>query len=277
MTNLTLTLRTELRFPLDVSCIVPNLLQGMDKQEIGNLQLNYGNESIKVSELFKISGTNTDKIRFKNSGARLTHIGAEMTTGEILVEGDAGDFLGSAMAGGKIQVQGDTACWTGASMSGGKIEVFGSSSDYLGAAQQGKVFGMSGGTIIVHENNGDRTGERMRRGTIVVFGQSGEFTACKMLAGTIIVLGKTGAYIGMGMRRGTIVLARKPRRLVPTFRNCGYLKIEFLRLLFKQLATSCEVFEVFSGFGPEAVRYAGDESVGGLGEILVLKNARLVK
>ena len=277
MTAVTFTLRTELRFPLDVSCIVPNLLQGKTKQEILNISLNYGNESIKVSELFKISGTNTDIIRFKNSATRLTHIGASMSHGEILVEGDAGDFLGSAMSGGKIQVQGNTTCWTGASMTNGKIEVYGNTGDYMGASLQGKLAGMSGGTIIVHGNTGDRAAERMRRGTIVVFGQAGEFTACKMLAGTIIILGKTGAYIGMGMRRGTIVLARKPRRLMPTFRNCGYLKIEFLRLLFKQLASSCATFEVFSGFGPEAVRYAGDTSCDGLGEILVLKNARSVK
>ena len=117
----------------------------------------------------------------------------------------------------------------------------------------------------------------MRRGMIVIFGNTGDYCASNMLAGTIIVLGKTSSYPGFNMKRGTLILAKKPKHILPTFNNCGLLKIEFLRLLFKQLGVSCEQFRVFRNFGPEAVRYAGDAAAQGLGEILVLKNARAPK
>lgn len=277
MTALTFTPKDKLQFPVDLSSLVPELLTGKDKQQISADLLAYGKQNVEVSSLFRITGDDPEKIRFKNCCHQMTHIGGNMRKGHILVEGNAGDYLGRNMHDGKIEVKGNTGSWSGSAMTGGKIEIYGNTENYLGACPQGKAMGMSGGTIIVHGNAGTRIGERMRRGTIVIFGQCGEYAACKMLAGTIIILGKTGSYLGIGMKRGTIILSKKPRHLLATFRHCGYLKIEFLRLLFKQLGSSCRTFKVFSSFGPEAIRYAGDMANDGMGEILVLKNARVAK
>lgn len=113
----------------------------------------------------------------------------------------------------------------------------------------------------------------MRRGTVLVLGSAGEFAGSRMQAGTIIILGRTGRYPGHGMRRGTIVLAKQPAQFPLTFASCGNLKMEFLRLLFKQLAGRDSEFAFFRQFGPEAHRLAGDRASGGQGEILVLLNA----
>ena len=93
-----------------------------------------------------------------------------------------------------------------------------------------------------------------------------------MRAGTIIAMGRTGPHIGIGMRRGTLVMGRKPAAMPTGFRSAGALKMEFLRLLFKQLGTVHTRLALFRSFGPEAIRMAGDLSVGGKGEILVLLN-----
>ena len=275
MSSLTFTLKERPEFELNVSALIPDKLIGKTSKQICATKLSYGNQKVTVSRLFSVSGNDAESIRIQRSCTRLTHIGQNMSKGQIQVRGDTGDNLGKGMRGGLIKVSGDAGSWTAAGMVGGKIEISGDCGDFLAASNVGEPHGMSDGTIIVHGSAGSRVGERMRRGMIVIFGHAGEYCANQMLAGTIIILGKTGAYLGFGMKRGTIVLAKKPRQLLATFRHCGLLKIEFLRLLFKQLALSCKPLEFFRGFGPEAIRYAGDTSCGGMGEILILRNARL--
>ncbi len=274
MRPLRFTLQASLKYELNISSLTPDNLKGKSKKQIAAMKLKLGRSTVTVASLFSISGSDSQKIVFSNCENKLIRIGENMTQGSIEISGNAGDYLGQNMKGGYIEVKGNCENFAGAGMTGGKIEVHGDTGDFLGAATVGNITGMNEGTIIVHGNAGSRIGDRMRRGMIVVFGNSGEYCASNMLAGTIIILGKTGAYLGFNMKRGTLVLGKKPIHLMATFRDCGLLKIEFLRLLFKQLALSCEQFKVFSDFGPEALRFAGDTSTDGMGEILILKNAR---
>jgi formylmethanofuran dehydrogenase subunit C len=94
-----------------------------------------------------------------------------------------------------------------------------------------------------------------------------------MIAGTLMILGRCGRHAGRGMRRGTIILGKKPAHMLSTFHSCGILKMEFLRLLFKQMAQAGGRAQVFRLFGPEVHRYAGDSASGGKGELLILLNA----
>ncbi len=277
MTTMIFTLKSQPEFPVDISAMVPDKLAGKTRAQIGAIKLFNGKRKVALSTLFSISGQDPENIRIQRSCQKLTHIGHGMRRGKIQVRGDCGDFLGKDMSGGELNVTGSAGAWTASGMSGGLIEISGNVADYLAANFSGEQHGMSDGTVIVCGNAGDRVGERMRRGMIVIKGQTGEYCANRMLAGTIIVLGKTGAYLGYGMKRGTIVLTKKPRHIIATFRHCGLLKIEFLRLLFKQMALSNKQFAFFRNFGPEAIRYAGDVSCAGKGEILILQNARLPK
>jgi formylmethanofuran dehydrogenase subunit C len=277
MTAMVFTLKTRPEFPVDISALVPDKLSGKSRVQIGAIKLNSGKQKITVSKLFSIAGDDTENIRIQRSCQKLTHIGHGMSKGKIQVRGDTGDFLGKDMRGGQLEVFGNTGDWAACSMAGGQIEISGNTGDYLGANFSGEQHGMSDGTIVVWGNAGNRVGERMRRGMIVINGHVGEYCASRMLAGSIVILGKTGAYLGFGMKRGTIVLAKKPRHILATFRHCGLLKIEFLRLLFKQMAASNQQFSFFRNFGPEAIRYAGDVSCTGKGEILILQNARIPK
>ena len=131
--------------------------------------------------------------------------------------------------------------------------------DFIGA-------NMSQGKVTVCGDAGDRLGDKMRRGIILVEGSVGDYTGSRMLAGTLGILGKTGAYTGFAMKHGTILLAQTPI-LHATMQNCGVHTLLFLNLLFKSLENP-----QFSAIASTRVqRFAGDLSVNGNGEILVLQ------
>ena len=271
MTSLILDLKTRLDFTLDVSPITPDNLKEKTIDQIKRIKLNYGKQSIAVSEIFKLTGKNCSDIVIKRSSEKLSYIGNGMSFGSIKVQGNVGDFVGQHMQGGVIKIEGNAGAWIGNSMTNGQIEIDGDVGDYLGAGLPGAPYGMSDGLILVSGNAGDRVGDRLRRGYIIICGKAGDYCGSRMVAGTIIVLDKAGKYPGFGMKRGTIIMAKKPRHIAATFKSCGNLKVQFLRLLFKQLSELGQQFSFFEKYGPEAHRFAGDLASNGKGEILILQ------
>ncbi|MGH8606153.1 MAG: hypothetical protein ACREX9_01635 [Gammaproteobacteria bacterium] len=69
---------------------------------------------------------------------------------------------------------------------------------------------------------------------------------------------------------GTIVLAERPVEVPATFNSSGKLKMEFLRLLFRELGRSFRSLAFLRTYGPLSERPIGDLSAGGKGEVLVL-------
>lgn len=272
MSALTFELKAAPEFPLDVSPLIPERLQGMTLEKIRNIKLDYGKQRTPVDSLFKVSGNDRDHIRIENSTDRVISVGANMTSGTIDVTGDVGKFLGQGLKGGLINVDGNAGDWTGNRMTGGRINIHGNAGDYVGASLPGDTFGMNRGFINIHGDAGDRVGDRMRRGIIIIHGQANDFCGSRMYAGTIMVMKQAGRNTGVGMRRGSLVLARKPAHMSATFLNCGTLKMQFLRLLFTQLAEYGEEFVHFRRFGAEAQRFSGDRARNGKGEILILQN-----
>ena len=131
--------------------------------------------------------------------------------------------------------------------------------DFIGA-------NMSQGKITVCGDAGDRVGDKLRRGIILVEGSVGDYAASRMIAGTLGILGKCGAYTGFAMKRGTVLLVELPKLHV-TIQDCGAHTLPFLSLLFKSLENP-----QFSAVASNRVqRFAGDLSVNGNGEILVLQ------
>jgi formylmethanofuran dehydrogenase subunit C len=272
MSALTLTLKTQPKFTLDMSLITPDKLQDLTLEKIKKLKLGYGKETVKVDSLFTVTGNDKSTIIINKSHKQLICIGKEMSMGSITVKGDVGDFLGQSMKkGGEITVNGNAGSWTGNGMSGGRINVNGNVLDYTGAGLPGDAFGMTNGLINITGNAGDRVGDRMRRGIIIIQGKSGNYCGSRIHAGTIIALDKVGKHPGDGMRRGTVILAKKPTHISSTFKSCGNLKMQFLRLLFTQLSKIGDEFLFFSKYGPVAHRFAGDIARNGKGEILILQ------
>ena len=275
MKPLTLTLRHQPGTWLDMSPLTPDRLAGMKGAALHRLRLRIGRDTARLTDLFDVEGSRTDLIRIRRTIPLMTRIGADMTRGAIEVRGHGGHLLGASMRGGSISVNGNTGNATAAGMAGGSIHVSGNAGDFLGTALPGETHGMSDGRVIIRGSTGARLGDTMRRGTILVLGNAGDFAGSHLIAGTLIILGRVGRHPGYGMRRGTIILGRRPKHVLATFRSCGNLKMEFLRLLFKQTASLDRRLGFFRAFGPEVHRYAGDAATGGQGELLVLLNAPL--
>ncbi len=273
MSPLILTLKKRPVTRVDLSSLTPDRLNGLNVNAIKALKLDYSGQQIAITELFDVTGDDTDSIHFRRSSRAFTKIGYGMTKGSIEVRGHAGDYLGQKMSGGRINARGEAGNWLANKMSGGRIDISGNVADFAGAALPDETQGMSDGIVTIRGNAGDRIGDRMRRGLIIVLGNAGDFTGSRMIAGTIIILGKSGHQTGYGMKRGTIILGKKPQKLLATFNSCGKLKMEFLRVFYKQIANIGRRFAHFKDFGPEVYRYAGDSSAGGKGEILIMLHA----
>lgn len=269
MSSLTFSLKSPLRQRLDVSPLIPDFLVGKSAQEIALIQLQYGNRKVPAGELFDIEGGDAESIRLSGS-PKLDFTGRAMTRGELDVDGDAGAYLGMHMKGGRLCVSGSAGLYAACELKGGVIEIGGSVGDLLGAALPGNKKGMSGGVVIVKGNVGDRAGDHMRRGAILIEGNAGAYVGARMTAGTIAVRGEVGAYAGYAMKRGTLLFYRSPDAINPTFNDCGTHSLGFLPLLLKGFEGLDTYFSGQEARRSRVRRFAGDLSVLGKGEILLM-------
>jgi len=213
------------RVPVDMELIKPENIAGKTLNELLNeLTVYEGNRERKFGELFDVKGepvSDASKIRLiiEPSTRKLWSIGMGMTTGEIVVKGDAGHYIGAKMRGGKIVIYGKTGSWIGAEMSGGTIEVHGDAGDYVGARFRGKgsEAGMTGGMIIIHGNAGVEVGRGMIKGTIMIYGSCLEFLGANMKGGSILVKGNCPGRVGSGMTGGKIVICGHVNSILPSF------------------------------------------------------------
>lgn len=269
MSALTFTLKQAPLYPVDCSNLTPDRLAGKSASEIASTLIGYGNGSTPASELFEISGSDTQKVIFKNTSSKLDRIGANMSSGTITVEGNAGAYLGFNLKNGEIHCHGNTEAFAACNMVGGLLRIDGNTGDFLGAGSEGLRKGMRGGTVIVKGNAGDRVGDQMRRGLILIEGNAGDYCGSRMIAGTIGVLGDLGAYTAFNMHRGTLLLKKLPQ-LHATIQDCGSHTLPFLSLLFKSLEKYNTQFSKFST--QRVQRFVGDAAYKGNGELLILNN-----
>ncbi|WP_437185513.1 formylmethanofuran dehydrogenase subunit C [Planctomicrobium sp. SH668] len=245
-------------------------LRQMEPESIAELQLWCGNRKTQCGELFEISGSLDDgHLLFEGDCTRVSHIGANLKSGLVHVNGSAGSHLGANLNGGSIQVRGNVGNWVGAEMKKGRIEVFGDVGDHAGGAYPGSKKGMRGGEILVDGNAGHFVGERQRRGLIAISGNVGEAAGLGMIAGTILINGSTGPKLAAGMKRGSIILLGQ--RSLPadaiTFRYATTTSPTFLQLYFRHLLS------LNFPISPEVMNsefkiYRGDFLESGLGEII---------
>lgn len=268
MKQLTLTQRTVTAQRLDMRDLTPERLATQSLDEIAQLPIHAGNKIHRLDELFDVSGEPCEHLRIHSMGSNLDFIGAGMTSGELTLDGDAGDGTGQGMAGGILTVKGNTGDEAGTGMSGGRLVIEGDTGERLGGPSTGSTQGMNRGLIVVRGRAGDRVGERMRRGMILIQGDAGSYCGVGLIAGTIVVQGHVGPMAGSGMRRGTILLSHQPDGLPVTFNDNGVQELSFLGLLLSELGNLTKLNAWNPEQGLYARRFLGDLSDGGMGEIL---------
>lgn len=267
MKPLTFTLRQRPEQRLDLSPLVPHLLAGKTAAQIERIELQTTRVRVDVGEIFRLRMGDAEHLQIEGASDRFDRVGEEMTSGEIVVEGDVGVQAGRSMTGGRLTLRGNAGPWTASGMKGGVIEILGAVGDRLGGPLAGEMAGMRGGTVVVRGRAGERAGDRMRRGTIIIEGEVGAYAGSRMIAGTLIAGRKAGPLPGFLMKRGTVILGDGSSAMSPTFVDCGRYELLAMRL-------SAALIESYSK--PAAAllrrplqRFAGDMAILGKGEIFI--------
>ena len=118
----------------------------------------------ELNSQVKESAKDYDKILIKNPNAMHYFVGDNLTDGEVVVEGSAGDGAGQGIYGGTVVVRKSVGSRTG--------EI------------------MKNGTIVIGGNSGFMTGIFMMGGRIVILGDVGEDVAESIIRGVIYVKGE---------------------------------------------------------------------------------------
>lgn len=254
--------------PVEAEPINPDLFKDKNRAAIEKLPVHHGNERGTLADFFTIVGERSDAIRVEGDLSRVKGIGAGMSSGAILIEGNAGMHVGAEMSGGTIEVHGNVDDWAGAEMTGGLLRIRGNAGNRTGSAYRGSKYGMRGGVVLVEGNAGHEIGGYMRRGLIAVRGDVLDHTGARMSAGSVFVFGSAGIRTGGGMKRGTIVCYKKPE-ILPTFKFNATYTPHFITIYLRALrATGFPIPKDADRPHPFA-RYNGDLAELGKGEILV--------
>lgn len=268
--SLTLSLHTSPDVPVEAEGICPDKLNNTNKSDLSALTVFHGNEKAVLGDFFKVQGEYNGELRVEGDLSGFKHLGAGMSNGRVIINGDVGAHLGAEMSGGEIIVEGSAGDWVATEMTGGKITIKGNAGHMVGSAYRGNASGMTGGEIIIHGNVRNELGHAMRNGLIVVGGNSGDFTGVNLLAGTIIVLGEMGIRSGAGMKRGTI-LSMQNAELLPTFSHACTYHPSYIRLYLayiKELGLTIDDTQVVGNYD----RWIGDAIELNRGEILLYAN-----
>jgi formylmethanofuran dehydrogenase subunit C len=258
--------------PLEAEALVPDRMVGQSNDAIRALPVFLGKRQCRLDEFFDVEGADSDQLEIHGDARKVKWIGREMSRGHIKIDGNAGMHLGAYMQGGTIEVTGDSSDWTGAEMMNGIIRVRGNAGGQIGAAYRGSLAGMKGGTILIGGSAGLEVGMRMKRGVIAVGGPVRDFAGLQMKGGTIFLCGGAEIRTGAWMFRGTIV-SLTPIQLLPTFAYASAYHPTFLRIYAKFLHKLGVTIPVDCTEG-SYLRYTGDSSVPGKGEIFVWRPRR---
>ena len=119
--------------------------------------------------------------------------------GELIIKGDAGDYLGVLNDGATINLTGSAGKYIADNMTAGTIVVDGDAG--LGAGMY-----CYGGTLVIRGDAGDFTGTMNKGATILVEGNVGAEAGTYMLAGDLIVVGDAGENFANYLIRGNVYI-----------------------------------------------------------------------
>jgi formylmethanofuran dehydrogenase subunit C len=266
----------ETLIPIEAENITPDLIAGKQLSEIEMLPVYTGNRQQNLSELFEISGDVANEVGdqmivVEGETNLVKYIGSSMSSGKIIVEGNAGMHLGSKMTGGEIQVKGSVDDWAGAEMSGGYIRVNKNAGNRLGSGYRGSSEGMIGGVIVVDGNVGQECGAFLRRGMIVIRGAVSPFLGVHMNGGQIFAFGQVSKRLGASAKGngGFIACFGGVEQMLPTYIYDSTYKPNFMRVYLQQLSENLEVKEAAKFMDTPFERFSGDLACGGNNEIFV--------
>lgn len=262
-----LTLRSPVTERIEADGITADRVTALSEVDVARLPVWRGRERLALGDLFDVHGGRSNQIRIAGDVRHVSGIGAGMTGGAMVIDGDAGASVGAGMTGGRIEVLGSVGDGAGQGMAGGALVVRGSAGNRAGAAAAGRSRGMIGGEIVVVGSVGIEAGARMRRGLLFVGGDAGDHAARAIIAGTVIVLGRTGREAALGSKRGTLV-AVGGVHIPGTYRYACTYEPPHVRVALVYIGRHFGVTMRPEVIGGRYRRYTGDAGTVGKGEIL---------
>ncbi|MEM6472180.1 MAG: formylmethanofuran dehydrogenase subunit C [Planctomycetota bacterium] len=249
MTAYRLELRAPISEPVDASEISFENFAERSIEQIRRMTILVDQRQRSIAEVFEVTKAKSEKDRMVVEGdLRNVHgLASRQSSGRWHICGDAGDNVAAGMEGGELLVEGNVG-------------------DFLGGPLPNRKAGMSGGMIHVMGSAGHYAAHRMRRGTVLVDEAIGSNGGTSMIAGTLMAL-RCGQKLAAGMRRGTIILRTLPRETIEAsthFSQPHRFLADFLRLYKRE--NTARFVAPFIGKLVERVR--ADFTIGGQGEIL---------
>jgi len=156
------------------------------------------NKDIKAVNKTLKETLNGQPVVVKNAG-HLHGLASGLKSGEVTIQGDAGDYLGVLNDGAIIKVTENAGKYMADNMTSGVVTIDGSA-DY-GAGQY-----CYGGSIIIYGDAGDFTATMNKGATILVTGNVGDEVGTYMLNGDLIILGNAGENFSNYLIRGNVYI-----------------------------------------------------------------------
>ena len=250
-----------------VAGILPESLADCAAAEVATRVVQWNNQPCPLGELFSVQGSSNDgRLMFTGDTSRVHGIGAGMTSGEVVVSGDAGRHAGERMQGGRLTIQGSADDWLACGMQGGMVHVFGSAGDHAAASLPRDPRGLNGGVVLIEGSAGQLAGSRMRRGMLAIGGDCGEGAAYELRAGTVVVAGRVDRRAAAGMRRGSLIALGPPPEIWPAFVRGSVWQPPVVGMLLKWLVRQGWQSPAAASEGPWQ-QWHGDLTAGGRGEL----------
>jgi formylmethanofuran dehydrogenase subunit C len=265
--TITLSLRGNSDGSLEVESLTADRLSSLSERDIAALPVWQGSHKRRVGDFFDVRGERSARVRIIGELANVHGLGAGMTGGELVIDGNAGARAGANMTGGRVEVLGDAGDEAGMAMGGGVLRIRGRAGDRLGAAVPGASKGMTGGEIVVGGSAGSEAGARARRGLVIVAGDAGRDAARATIAGTLVVFGRTGVDPGRASKRGSIIALGGVEAPATYWYACTY-QPPHVRLTLTYIARQYGLAVDARFLDGRYRRYCGDAGTPGRGEIL---------
>ena len=120
--SIKLILHSPTDVPLEAHCINPDTITHLSQTGVEHLEVIHGNEKACLGDFFTVKGKGQEKIHIEGDTSNVKFLGAGMSHGEVLIDGDVSMHLGWNMSGGSITVKGNAGDWVGPEMSGGRMD-----------------------------------------------------------------------------------------------------------------------------------------------------------
>jgi len=160
----------------------------------GEIAKRYGNQGMAEQPItLKLSGVAGQSFGVWNAGGL-----------NMILEGDANDYVGKGMAGGKLVIRPPA----GSTFESHKTSIMGNTC----------LYGATGGKVFAAGSAGERCGVRNSGAHVVVEG-AGDHCCEYMTGGVVTVLGETGVNFGAGMTGGFAYVLDEKNRFVDKYNH----------------------------------------------------------